>query len=1240
MLAHDGRHDLWLAANAAFPRAFEDLRLRFGHRVPPGRLFRFHHPQRREDMGDLQFEDCAQAAAFRSVQMLAPDVAWTPSPFEGWGEEGVALLPSPVKSRSLLAATIHDFIPALFPDEYLDVTPSYRTWYLKRLGRLRHCDLLIADSEATRRDALRFLGVANERIVTVPLAADEVFYPRAAETPEAGAVLHDHGITKPFVLFTGNEDFRKNIDGMLQAYALLPGEVRAAHQLVLTQVGDPAVFAARLRRLGLDAREVVVTGAITDEELATLYSLCKVFAFPSLYEGFGLPLLEAMACGAPVLAGDNSSLPEVVGRADALVDASHPPSIAAKLAALLADDDARRDLSDHGLRRAREFTWAATAMETWAALEDLVARHTHRPQVAVATIGRPRIALVTPLPPSQTGIADYASELLPHLRKFFEIDLYVEAPHTVDDPLLQATCRISATSELPSACDRYTAIVYQFGNSSFHTHMVDLIEACPGVAVMHDFFLSNLAFDREWLRSEAGAFAREVDRAHGLRGLVDYRRNGEQHARRAWPMNARVFAAATAVIAHSEHQRELTATYYRDAWQPRVTVVPQLRKLEPTWSAEERAAAKRRLGLDPDAFLVCSFGFVAPTKLSAVILDAFAASHAALGAPAHLAFVGAPEGGPYGQGIAAAVDRHGLGDRFTATGFVDAATYDAWLVAADVAVQLRTGSRGESARTVLDCLANGVPTIVNAHGSLRDHGEDAVRRLPEQVDAALLAAELVALARDVDARAALARNARTEIAVHHHPERIAERYAAAILEACNDDERLVVAAAASAIERGTDTVSAAEFALTACRNDAVRKAPRVLIDVTRIAAADPRTGIERVVTRLVHEFVTSPDPALQVELVRLEDGRLRRALRFAERTFGLPDGDLGDEDLVALRPGDRLFMLDSSWTHVADFLPVFDDIRRGGGRVVSVLYDLIPIRHPAVCHQVVLDAFEPWLHETIRSADDIVCISRAVAKDLAAYMREIGAPEHVAKITWAHLGADLPTATGDARPEILKALDPATPFCLAVGTLEPRKGHATVLDAFDRLWADGSEVRLCIVGRVGWGVDALVDRIRGHAELGRRLHWLDDASDADVDWAYANASAHVCASLTEGFGLPIVEAATRGLPSIVSDIPVFREIGGDGARYFRVTDAVDLATAITELTAFPADERRRLAAGVSVLTWRASAAEWWQAVHGARRPFGAAGNDGNAPRAITTPDTDDEAGLAPADAAARATQGG
>jgi glycosyltransferase involved in cell wall biosynthesis len=182
-------------------------------------------------------------------------------------------------------------------------------------------------------------------------------------------------------------------------------------------------------------------------------------------------------------------------------------------------------------------------------------------------------------------------------------------------------------------------------------------------------------------------------------------------------------------------------------------------------------------------------------------------------------------------------------------------------------------------------------------------------------------------------------------------------------------------------------------------------------------------------------------------------------------------------------------MLDSSWNHVRDFGPTFDQVRSVGGRIIGVVYDLIPIRHPAVCHESVLAAFEPWLRETIRQADDIVCISQSVAEDLVAYIAEIGAPpDAVAKVTWAHLGANLPRdATGQVRVKIRQGLGGAEPFCLMVGTIEPRKGHATVLDAFERLWARGSAGRLCIIGRPGWGIDALARRIRGHAELGRRL---------------------------------------------------------------------------------------------------------------------------------------------------------
>ena len=131
-----------------------------------------------------------------------------------------------------------------------------------------------------------------------------------------------------------------------------------------------------------------------------------------------------------------------------------------------------------------------------------------------------------------------------------------------------------------------------------------------------------------------------------------------------------------------------------------------------------------------------------------------------------------------------------------------------------------------------------------------------------------------------------------------------------------------------------------------------------------------------------------------------------------------------------------------------------------------------------------------------------------------------------------------------------------------VGTIEPRKRHAFVLDALERLWADGSPARLLLLGKAGWADPNLVKRLRSHPEIGHRLLWLDDAGDAEVHRAYEEVDALIFASVYEGFGLPIVEAARMGLPVIASDIPVLREVGGDGAAYFRVDDAAALAEAV------------------------------------------------------------------------------
>jgi glycosyltransferase involved in cell wall biosynthesis len=166
-----------------------------------------------------------------------------------------------------------------------------------------------------------------------------------------------------------------------------------------------------------------------------------------------------------------------------------------------------------------------------------------------------------------------------------------------------------------------------------------------------------------------------------------------------------------------------------------------------------------------------------------------------------------------------------------------------------------------------------------------------------------------------------------------------------------------------------------------------------------------------------------------------------------------------------------------------------------------------------------------------------------------------------------------------------------------VGTLEPRKGNLQVLDAFEKLWHRGSDVNLVVVGKQGWMVEALIDRLHNHEELGKRLFWLEGISDEYLEKVYAASTCLIAASYGEGFGLPLIEAAQQKLPIIARDIPVFREVAGEHAFYFQADHPAELAQALQAWLALYQTEQHPKSDHMPWLTWKESAQQLLKAMN-------------------------------------------
>jgi glycosyltransferase involved in cell wall biosynthesis len=1163
IIKNKGQHEIFLVLNGFFSQATEEIIADFAMFLPRKNIRVWNVPQPTAAIGDANELRRRSAELIREAYLseLDPDVILITSLFEGLVDDSVLSVGKITNTPT--AVVIYDLIPYINRKIYLKNQVT-EIWYEQKVNEIKRADLLLSISESSRQEALKYLAFEDSSVVNISTAADDIFKPKKYSKAQKQVLFKKFGILERYVMYTGGIDHRKNIEGLIHAYSELDVSIRQSTQLAIVcsiQDAKKVELLELAKEYGMQPDELVLTGFISEEDLIALYNLCDVFIFPSWHEGFGLPALEAMACGAAVIGSNTSSLPEVIGLNEAMFDPLSKQDITEKLHQVLTDINFKNKLKAHGAKQVKNFSWDKIALTAISALERLYEdKNKSSHHILNTPIKRKKLAFVSPLPPERSGISDYSADILPELSRFYDIDVIVNQDE-VETPWIKANCNIYNVEWFKNNYYKYERVIYQFGNSHLHAYMFDLIKLVPGIVVLHDFFLGHVTEYMGAISGNEFTWPKSLYESHGYPALYD--RYHADISQIAWkyPSNLGVLQNSLGIIVHSEFSKTLAKQWYEaniiDNW----SVIPHLRL---PVKVADKAEARKRLGIDQNDFIVCSFGFLGAAKCNLELIHAWQRSELGAKAQSRLIFVGENDSGTYAEKINKQVDASAT---ISITGWTSFEQFFDYLSAADLAVQLRTNSRGEVSGAVMHAMSYGLPTIVNANGSMGDIPDHAVYKLNDDFNTDDLVKALDTLSSNNALRSKFSKASSDLIKQDHSPAQCAKQYFESTERFYNGKEFVIdnLPKKLLGIESKLEPIPFSDLARSLAQFKPNYQSQRLLVDISVLAQHDAKSGIQRVVRGVLKELLLNPPQGYRVEPIRLKNDSYYYAREYTSKFLECPENILLLEEIVDFYNTDTFLGLDLSFD-TSTKLEFLKEISRNGTAVYFVLYDLLPVLMPEVFPDNIPDVYYNWLN-TIAELDGIICISKTVADELVDWLDQHG-PKRKAPLNvgWFHIAADLHNSNpsfGLPRDtqKVISKLQQGTSF-LSVGTLEPRKGQSQILDGFDQLWQQSLNVNLVFIGKVGWNMQPFISRLRAHAEFGKRLFWLDAISDEYLQLIYKNVDCLINASLGEGFGLPLIEAGYHNLPIICRDIAVFREVAGNSAYYFSGFDASAVSNSI------------------------------------------------------------------------------
>lgn len=1173
-----GEHEIILALSGLFPDTIESIRAAFEGLLPQENIRVWHAPGPVCEAcpGNETPREVAELIREAFLAGLQADVIHVSSLFEGYVDDAVTSI-GRFDKRTPVSVALYDLIPLLNPDHYLKPNPRYDQYYRRKLDYLNQATRFLAISEFTRQEGIAHLGAAESQVVNVSTAIEPHFHPFSVTEEHANPLRQKFGLTRPFVLYTGGADERKNLPRLIQAWASLPPELRITHHLLFAgkmPEGDIARFRQIAQSSGMKAGELLFTGYVSDAELVQLYNLCALYVFPSWHEGFGLPALEAMACGAPVIGANTSSLPEVIGLDEALFDPMDVSAIAASMRQALADEKFRDRLRAHGLQRAQLFSWDETAKRAIAAWET-IAVHNRRSYLD-ASLAEKRL---------------YGS-IAPHVSRQGEADLVdtsaclaLNQQAGIERQLLLDISELSqrdAATGVQRVVRSYLKWLLQSPPAGFRVE--------PVYATRESGYRYACGYTQRFLgQSDAGV---TDDVIRWQRGDVFFGLDMQHHvqlAHRGFYQRLRQEGVTVKFLVHdllpiqlADLFRDANARELHEQWLAMIaatdgaicvskatsdaftqwideTTTPPAPTFQSTWvhNGADIEGSSPSQGVPPGAEDILASIRACPTFLCVAtleprkgqqqILDAMEQLWAR-GTEANLVLVG-----QQGWKIEALADRiHSHPEQgrrlFWLQGISD--EYLEKIYAASTCLIAASINEGfglpliEAARHGLPIIARDIPVFREVAGAAAFYFSG-------------------------DTAAALAEALQGWLGLHvqgQHPK-------------------------SSDLHWSTWQQSAEKLKHALIGQNYPRR--QLLVDISELVQRDAKSGIQRVVRSILKEWLTNPPTGYRIEPVyaTLELG-YRYARCFTADFMNWPHAGLADAP-IDFAPGDIFFGLDLQPQVQVVQRGFYRCLRRQGARVFFAVYDLLCIQMPQHFLPGGSKGHACWL-EVVGEGDGAICISSAVADELNSWLAKHGSDRLIPfKTDWFHLGADvgnsMPSKGLPADAQAVLAQPSARPSFLMVGTLEPRKGHPQVLEAFEQLWGEGLDINLAIVGKQGWLVEALVERLRSHPELNKRLFWLEGISDEYLEKVYAASTSLIAASYGEGFGLPLIEAAQHKLPIIARDIPVFREVAGEHAYYFSAENSDDLAQAIQTWLGLYRENRQPKSDKMPWLTWQQSA---------------------------------------------------